>query len=67
MKILCKLFGHRLYSTLENHKLGFDYLHVYGTQVDGINRTHLIMEAECCRCGEMFYVGRVHVPKEKSS
>lgn len=59
MKLLCILFGHRMWH-YPGH--GGDYGEVRGGYVDGIGREHWQLRVRCCRCGEKFHAGSFHGP-----
>jgi hypothetical protein len=63
----CSLDGHKpsVYAEKGWYSPGEEYGHVKNFQIDGINRVHLEVFAECARCGEQFRVVRVHVPMHK--
>lgn len=60
MKILCKIFGHKL---PEGYCGAPPYLRVKTVIIDGIGRKHAYMECACARCGEKYNVANVHLPE----
>jgi len=58
-RLLCKIFGHR---TSGDEYLGQEYLTVHPENIDGIGRWHATIETECKRCGQIFRVGKIHIP-----
>lgn len=61
MNIICLIFGHRTFG--DRHD-GSEYLEVRPESHDGIGRWHATVRGNCSRCGKVFRVGRIHIPKE---
>ena len=64
--LLCKWFGHMLpcYRQEGWYSPGEMYGQMIGGNVDGIQRVHVDLWAECDRCGDKFQVMKAHVPGE---
>lgn len=73
--LLCKLFGHQppIYSEKGWFSPGQEYaVRVSSPVTDGCGRLHALVYSECPRCGVVFLLCRIHVPrmdkqKERSS
>lgn len=57
-KMLCTAFGHRT----PQYAGGPGYGDVIGGAVDGIGRSHWMVEYQCARCGRSFIAARFHGP-----
>lgn len=66
MKLLCALVGHQ--PPVYARKGWFSPSEEYGSMqlyaTDGIGRVHVVIKAECARCGEQFTVARAHLTDE---
>jgi hypothetical protein len=59
MSILCLMFGHKPQERIHS---GAEYMTVHPCGVDGINRHHAYLKAECQRCKESYVAGKIHIP-----
>jgi len=62
MSLLCNIFGHRPYHTVNYRNPGSEYGVLSLGPVDGIDRMHCTVKTECARCGKMFEVVKIHLP-----
>ena len=62
--LLCWAFGHQppVYAKKGWYSPGEEYGRVSGGYVDGLDRAHYMLHAECARCGTEFMVARFHGP-----
>jgi len=67
MKLLCDLFGHKppVYAAKGWYSPGEEYAQIVPGRIDGIDRWHGEVYAECARCQERFMVCRVHIPTQR--
>lgn len=56
MKILCKLFGHKIGSDGSYNR----YFKPDSGPIDGINRIHVRLKCHCDRCDEVINFGHIH-------
>lgn len=62
MSILCAIFGHRPFSTVKSKPVGSEYGKLVLGPVDGIDRMHCEIIAECARCEKKFAIVKIHLP-----
>lgn len=67
-KLICAVFGHSppCYAKQGWYSPGEQYGHAVSDQLDGINRQHYKLYAECARCEEKFMVARFSIKNPKS-
>lgn len=66
MSFLCKIFGHKppIYAEKGWYSPGEEYAKVEIREKDGLGIIHAVVKSECPRCGEVFKLCRIHLPRK---
>ena len=64
MRFLCMMFGHIPdpgYGRIKGSGQGYFRLKL--AEKDGMGVQHATLHTECARCGQVYQLGRIHVPQ----